>query len=129
VNFCSSFKLSYCVRTVISVSDKKSFRRIKGRCPYGRGELFKGVSQVTERNAISVQLACERIEQVAAEILLAIQPELARRPAHPNDFYLALNTLAFVVARLVVAADGRGRQFFEQAVTENITALKRGHLA
>lgn len=76
---------------------------------------------------MTLDVAYQRIEQIAIEILQAIQPELARQPPHRNNFYVALNALAFAAATLIVGAGGRGRQFFEHAVTENVTALQRGH--
>lgn len=92
-----------------------------------RRALTKGVPLMKEGSAMTLDVACERVEQIAFEILHAVQPELARQPRHPNNFYIALNALAFATATLIVGADGRGRHFFEHAVTENITALQRGH--
>jgi len=82
---------------------------------------------MTQGSAMTLDDACERIEQIASQIVQALQPELARRPPHPNNLYIALNALAFATAILIVGADGRGREFFDYAVTENITALRRSH--
>jgi hypothetical protein len=91
------------------------------------GALTKGRPDMTHGSAMTLDIACERIEQLAFQIMQAIQPELARHPTHPNNLYIALNALAFATAILIVGADGRGRQFFDHAVTENITALRRGY--
>jgi len=80
-------------------------------------------------SAITLEVACERIEQIALQIMQAIHDELELKPPHPNNLYIALNALAFAAAMLIDGADGRGRQFFDYAVTENITALRRGRAA
>jgi hypothetical protein len=84
---------------------------------------------MTQGSALTLDVACKRIEEIAFEIMQTIEPELARQPPHPNNLYIALNALAFATAMLIVGADGRGRQFFDYAVTENINALRRAHAA
>ena len=46
--------------------------------------MTKGRPDMTHGSAMTLDIACERIEQLAFQIMQAIQPELARHPTHPN---------------------------------------------
>jgi len=56
---------------------------------------------------MTVAAATELTERIAVDIMRAIQPRLARQPPHPNNVFVVLDALAFVVATVIVGADER----------------------
>jgi hypothetical protein len=65
-----------------------------------------------------------RVERLAAEIMRAIRPELARFPPSRENVFTALNPLAFAAAAVLAGTDRNGRRFFEKAIADNIKEVR-----
>ena len=66
-----------------------------------------------------------RVEPLTVEILRLIRPELTREPHGRENVFVVLNALPGAAAPLIAGTrDDRARQFFGQALADNIATLR-----
>jgi hypothetical protein len=65
-----------------------------------------------------------RVEALAAQLFVAIRPDLARQPYSVDNVFVVLNGLAYVVATVIAGADPRAQDFFITAMLDNVSVIK-----
>jgi hypothetical protein len=68
----------------------------------------------------------ERTERLAAELLKALKPELARQPFHSDNVLVGLNALAFCVVTLLAGVGHvpKARKFYDEAFEQNLAEMR-----
>jgi len=80
--------------------------------------------RLRDRGRMTEEVDRIRVEALAAQLFVAVRPDLARQPFHRDNVFVVLNALALVAATVIAGADQRAQDFFLTALTNNIGVVK-----